>query len=126
MLGVAGMLLCMLSGCGAGGGSVSGTITYQGKPLPTGAVTFSGGENGSVTVSSPITDGKYAMTEVPVGPVKISVTTPPPSPPPPPGTPAAAPATETIPIPQKYAFADQSGLTYTVKSGAQTYDIKLE
>lgn len=120
------MVLFALSGCGAGGASVSGTITYQGKPLPTGAVTFSGGENGSVTVSSPISNGKYSMSEVPVGPVKISVTTPPPSPPPPPGTPAAAPPTETIPIPQKYAIADQSGLTYTVKSGTQTHDINLE
>ena len=36
----AGLLLCL--GCGGSKGEVSGKVTYRGKPLPSGAVTFFG------------------------------------------------------------------------------------
>jgi hypothetical protein len=120
------MLGSGLLGCNSGGaGTVKGTVTYQGKPLPTGAVTFIGGGTEPQTVTAPITNGTYTAVGVPAGAVKITVTAPPPSAPPPPGTPAAGPATDSVPIPAKYGFADQSGLGYTVTSGEQTHDIAL-
>ena len=63
-----GMLLAMLSaaGCGSGGGpgrfAVSGKVTYQGQPVPTGSIAFepdaSRGGSGPGAVA-PIKDGRY-------------------------------------------------------------------
>jgi hypothetical protein len=143
----------LASGCGGKKGDVSGTVTYQGKPLPSGTITFLDARNEAVG-SSPITDGKYTIYQVPVGPVKVLVTTPPPLPPnlrPPPPNPAReamreamikkktggkssapppAPSDDRPPppvrIPDKYGLADQSDLTYTVQPGKQEHAIDLK
>jgi hypothetical protein len=61
-------------GCGGPTGDVSGKVTYLGKPLPEGSVTFVDAEN-RVVGSSPLsTDGDYSVIKVPAGPVKITVT----------------------------------------------------
>lgn len=60
------LLLTMLLGCGAPEGpakfDVSGNVTYQGKPVPTGTVTFypntEKGTSGP-TAQAKIVDGKY-------------------------------------------------------------------
>jgi hypothetical protein len=131
------------TGCGGGKGEVSGTVTYQGKPLPLGTVTFMGTDNQSVGAAA-ITEGKYAMAKVPAGPVKIIVAVPPYSEDPRPRRqrkhfgkepPKDVPASQAAPppkfaprfvIPEKYANPDQSGLTYTVQPGNQMHNIELE
>src|SRR6516165_7184488 len=67
------LLICSLAaGCGKPKGSVSGKVTYQGKPLTAGMVTFSP-EKGAA-VNSPIDgEGNYRVENVPVGTAKISV-----------------------------------------------------
>lgn len=127
-------------GCGGGTGNVSGTVTYRGKLLPTGIITFLDGRN-QVLASSPIREGKYAAFDVPAGPVKIIVSTPP----------AASQrrrarqlpkiikseslgkgsigrrstvAAETVPA--QYADPDQSGLTFTVRAGEQEHPVDLK
>jgi hypothetical protein len=123
--------LVLLAAIGCGGnqneGEVSGTVTYQGKPLPIGTVSFLGSSNQGLA-SSAIYGGKYKMpVKVPVGLVKITVTTPRNRPKivlkfnNPSGNPVSV-----IAIPAKYGSADQSGLTYTVKPGANTYNIELQ
>jgi hypothetical protein len=132
------------SGCGAKRGDVSGTVTYQGKPLPLGTVTFMDAKNESLG-SSPITQGKYAIAKVPVGLVKVIVSTPPPLTGKDPPHPLfkAKPRAESpkkakrgerltpdpgsvISIPDKYRSPDQSDLTYTVTPGENTFEIELK
>jgi hypothetical protein len=127
------VFLVVLASCGCGGnkeGKVSGTVTYQGQPLPYGNVTFVDSSN-HLLASSVINKGNYAMGKVPVGPVKITVTTP--------ADPSktikksspemqrkVARRPNPIAIPAKYGNPDQAGLTYTVQPGKQEHNINLE
>jgi hypothetical protein len=135
--GLAGLLLLalVLAGCAGGErtGTVEGKVTYEGKPIPKGAVKFSyavagGTKEMANEKTGPIMDGKYKVEDVPAGPVTIMVMTtdlpdmwlkkdergnPIPSP-------------DYMPIPGKYSFKEKSGLTYEVKPGPQTYDIDLK
>jgi hypothetical protein len=137
------LLLALIgSGCSRPKSEVSGTVTYQGKPVPIGTVTFLDANNKAVG-SSAIANGKYAMIKAPEGPVKILVTTPPP----PPGGAASVSAIlkkgtlkgKTLPsdlpsepppvpiaVPAKYGIVDQTDLTYTVQPGAQEHAIELK
>ena len=128
------VFLLVLSVIGCGGnpneGEVSGTVTYQGQPLPTGTVSFLDSSN-KWLASSAINKGNYALrSKVPTGPVKITVTTQGSRPggrAPKSGiTNKAGKPLVVIPIPAKYGSADQSGLTYTVKPGANEYNIELQ
>ncbi len=133
--------VCM--GCGPQTGNVSGTITYKGKPLPVGSVTFVNASKEPVGTAA-VRDGYYSLTRTPVGPVTILVTTPPvPSrrnvPPPPPPRGKMSPKGQSLPefsvesqkapppitIPDKYANANESGLTFTVQPGDQEHNIDL-
>jgi hypothetical protein len=120
---------------------VSGTVYFKGKPLPGGQVTFvtEGGFTGSATIDE---NGKYKVN-APMGDVKISVDNAMLQPAITggrrgPGPPAKMPGLKRpdseaphkmpghfVPIPQKYYNPQESGLTYKVVSGAQTFDIKL-
>jgi hypothetical protein len=127
-------LLAVLSAAGCGGpgvGTVSGKVTFQGVPLPTGRITFIP-ETGSPAVGV-IEDGKYSVPKVPPGPAKITVETSPPGPkiivpgepPPPPESPTAKDQAY-VAIPARYARPDQTDLSYTVQSGSQPNDIDLK
>jgi hypothetical protein len=132
-------------GCGAGSGTVTGKVSYEGKPIPAGRVTFLDGKG--QTYSSPIgDDGGYSIPKVPAGEVKIAVDTgaPPPNIPAPaavkgktgapPGVPPEAlkaydfeaQRAKYVKIPNKYKDPEKSGLTYTVTGGSQTHDIVLK
>jgi hypothetical protein len=122
-----------LPGCGdSESGSVSGQVRFNGALLPSGTVTFYGANN--LSASAPIAaDGGYTATKVPVGPVKVTVTTPPPVSEG--GKKAfekmrkgatASLGGETVAIPPRYGTPDQSGLELTVTSGSQVYEIDLK
>jgi len=135
-LAVSTTLLAVL-GCGrAGPGNVSGEVKYNGQPLPEGNIAFISTVGEKEAVRGKITDGHYTVTNVPAGPVDITVQTIPPSTATlPPGVkPITPPEGETQPashpgkyvrIPQKYSIPDQSGLKYTVARGDQTHNIEL-
>jgi hypothetical protein len=135
-------LLCVLlllpwaSGCGdKAKGVVSGKVTYQGKPLANGTVTFVP-EEGAPQHAEIKSDGTYRMTHAPMGLVKIGVES---------RASQESSAPKKMPrnpedygklekamtgkdslIPEKYADPNQSGLTFTVKKGQQKHDIDLE
>jgi hypothetical protein len=141
-------LLVVAAGCGKDKkkappyAEVSGTVLFHGKPLPGGQVTFvnEGGFTGSATIDE---NGKYKLS-APTGTVKIAVDNAMlqtggggrgRGPGPPQNKPMlkrpGAEAPQKMPghyvqIPQKYYNPEDSGLTYTVTSGAQTHDITLE
>jgi hypothetical protein len=113
------MLAALLAtGCGAPSrGEVSGVVTYNGAPLPSGIVVFMNeGVPSQYQVASTSIggDGRYHLPQVACGDVRISVNTPPPVGP-----------MRGVPIPKHYADLEKSGLTYTVTAGSQTFDIKL-
>lgn len=144
------LLALFLSGCNRSSlgseGEVSGKVTYKGKPLPGGQVMFITPQGYTFTsVIDP--EGNYKL-KVLVGEVRIAVdnsmllnSNKPPAPnirrppgiEPPPGVKvddikqsSGATITGTfVPLPEKYRTPDASGLTYTVKSGSQTYNIEL-
>jgi hypothetical protein len=108
--------------------TVPGTVTYKGRPLPSGIVRFyfgPGGDRMSMATLEP--DGSFAATDVPPGPVKVTVE-------PDPqaakhrsmGGAADEPAPKPVTIPPRYADPATSGLEYTISSGANKLEIKLE
>jgi hypothetical protein len=131
-----------ISGCGGAKrrgptGTVTGVVTYKGKPVPSGRVTFYGPDNepASATLDE---DGSYQAEYVPVGQATITVETPPP-----PavlekvakqsphgkrfgvGNPIEVPK-DVVSVPTKYNSAARSGLSYTVTEGKQNHDIELK
>jgi hypothetical protein len=121
-------------GCGGPfSGSVSGKVTYNGKPLPGGYVTFvhADGRTKQVQIQ---TDGSYSIPDAPGGDVKVAVKTVPPIPAMPrnpfsqPGEKSEPiyPAGPYVPIPVKYADEKNSGLSTKINRGGNTYDIDLQ
>ena len=143
---VAGLLLLVV-GCGSRG-TVTGTVSYKGQPIPAGTIVFTP-DSGEPAVNAPIADGKYTADKVPPGPAKVSVSstvaegggmTPmqmalqksggkPPEDMPEGARKlmeGAANAKKGIKIPEDYGDPAKSGLTYTVKGGKQTQDFDLK
>jgi hypothetical protein len=148
-------LLSLLSlfafvGCGGGGaqGKLTGKVLYKGKPVTGGSVIFRPSSASENTVTAPIDpNGNYTAT-VPAGVVKIAVDNRDLQPPeatskkePRPNLPKVGNVTSDTPdprvnpqkpagtyvkLPDKYHDVASSGLSYTVKSGSQNYDINLE
>jgi|SRR5579883_1802643 len=133
-LGLLALLLCVsISGCGRSMTEVSGTVRYNGKPLPSGTIQFLGADG--VPHSGKIQpDGTYSV-QVPTGTAKIIVScvdesrlnkftaqstanrgrTAPPS----------SPAEKFSLIPTRYADWDSSGLMVNVTHGKTVHDIDL-
>jgi hypothetical protein len=149
-LALAGALA--VAGCGGSTGTITGTVTYQGKPLKGGVVMFTPAGGGGAAVATIGEDGTYTAEKVPVGEATITVDTAflkpaagrgemggnapkyePPKEAPEGGAPAYKPPSDAganarkyVPIPPKYADPAQSGLKYTVTGGSQKKDIPLD
>ena len=145
------LLVLLAAGCSSKG-TIMGTVTYKGAPIPEGSVQFMP-ENGGPTVSAVINDGKYTAEKVPVGPAKVAIASLVPSqqdnamtkmmmsggkgggPPPDAKIPeearklfsggGAAPK-KGLKIPDKYSDLQNPVLTHTVTGGKQTRDFNLE
>jgi hypothetical protein len=141
-----GTLFLLLSfvgvGCNTsqGGKTVSGKVSYNGKTLNWGKVSFLVSDKTS-RVSDIGPDGSYTIGNVPPGPASISVSTQSEAGPAKPqamkDAPAAPPVTgeasenpmprNAVLIPNKYADPRSSGLTYEVtKEKTQTHDIDIK
>jgi hypothetical protein len=144
-------LLVLATGC-SGSGTITGKVSYRGRPLTGGTVVFASTEGQGSKTAQIQPDGTYTITRMRTGPVQIAVDTrsarppdtmnprvsnkPPKNMQPPPGTtlPPDAPAGygdqpkygNAERLPPQYADPANSGLTYTVTAGAQTYDISLK
>jgi hypothetical protein len=126
-------VLLVTAGCSRSTGTVSGKVTFQGQPLSVGTVTFVPQE-GPAQACSIEPDGRYTVRKVPVGPCIISVVAGQPSR----GmwnlqekkrvddSPASKPPPRGFRIPPRYSDPNQSGLTYVVLAGENSYDIDLK
>jgi hypothetical protein len=123
-----GCFVVLLAGCGSSSSTVSGTITFDGKPLNSGFVLFQPSQ-GTVQSANIQPDGTYTVGQLGLGIAKISITVPPPPSRVPDGVSADPPEAfdlKSVFIPRKYGDVATSGLTYEVKPGSQTHDIQLQ
>ena len=87
--------------------TVSGHVTFDGKPLQAGSITFSSTETG-IGTTIPIGGGGYVTNRVPIGPNIVTVET---------ESLLFGNAKEYVRIPAKYSDPSQSGLTADIKKG---------
>ncbi|HYH68895.1 MAG TPA: hypothetical protein VD866_29650 [Urbifossiella sp.] len=136
--GLLGAVALLAAGCG-GAGDVTGTVTYQGKPVVTGSVTFYGPDK-TPYLGAIDEKGNYKVVGVPSGARQVTVASPDPLPPP--GAKSGKPSNPNLPegtpepkgtrpegwraIPTNYADPNASKLTFEVRGGANTIDIPLE
>jgi hypothetical protein len=130
------MVVLALGFCGCGGsGQVSGTVTKDGQPVKSGVITFVSKNGKGTSLASIKNDGTYTAANVPVGDVSVVLVnaveephfTGPVSAPEaakPSGKPAAPTKLPTV-IPEKFGKPETSGLTLTVRSGDNRYDIDV-
>lgn len=141
------LVVATIAGCGPRVADVTGTVAYKDKPVTSGTVTMVG-KDGVPMQTEIKEDGKYELRSVPVGDVRIAVSSPPlevkksgrkidrvdpntgekidTK-----GLELALPGTDLQKktwqaIPLKYSDITQSDLKYTVTSGPNTHAIKLE
>src|SRR5262245_5292083 len=67
--------ICTLSGCSTGPavGTVTGEVTFDGKPVKDGHVTFTPVDGKGQTGGAPITDGKFRAEQVPALKMKVEL-----------------------------------------------------
>ncbi len=133
------MLLCLVGAGGCGSrATVSGKVTYQGRPVTYGAVIFVAGD-GTARSAVIAPDGSYKIEGLSPGAVKIGVISPDPSKgrsakrhhklaPSQDGT-AGSPGTQGaawFPLPAQFEAPSTSGLNCTVGAGAVDHDIQLK
>jgi hypothetical protein len=133
-------LVAAVAGCANGGkADVTGKVTHRGKPVIFGTVILQG-PDGIAMTGAIQPDGTYLVQGVAAGPALVGVVSRDPAvrarsspgrkekeddaPPPPPSGPVLD-RTKWFPLPEKYEDPARSGLTTTLKAGANTYDIDL-
>jgi hypothetical protein len=128
--------LLFLAGCSAHKGSLSGTVTFQGKPIVYGTViaVCSDGISRSANIEP---DGSYRFDSLPTGEVKLAVLSPEPYEPSSSirrgersGPAKSAPNgpvdhSKWVKIPEEYADPRISGLATRVTAGHSTSDLQL-
>jgi hypothetical protein len=129
--------LVFIAGCGSTHATVEGVVTLDGVAVPEGQVSFLAAD-GMVVTANINPDGTYRAEQVPVGPMKVTVTNAPiataadgeviknqgkgggaPAPP------KEKPAGPKVVFPSRYASPETSGLSCEVKGAATKFDVPL-
>lgn len=146
LLCIAAVVAVGLAGCGgpADGftgerGSVSGTVTIDGQPLPEGCSVLFMAANGGYTGSGPVASGGtytvfYKVSAgMPVGEYLVQISPPGPKGESAPTDPVAMGESMRLskstanrsPVPSRYSSTTTSGLTFTLQPGANQADFAL-
>jgi hypothetical protein len=125
-----GLAVAVCAGCGSGGtGVVTGKVTINNKPLPSGSITFLSEAGNHDAFTATIKDGEYRTGEMPVGPAKAYISPPLEMPEKGPEGGDQRPVTKAArkkgPIPHKYLVADTSGLSLTVQKGENPFNVDM-
>ena len=67
------LLFAALAGCGDGKSTVSGTVTLDGQPVPSGSITFVKQESGSLVREGAVISGGKFEAAVPPGTYKLEL-----------------------------------------------------
>ncbi|MDO5554403.1 MAG: hypothetical protein Q4G68_11650 [Planctomycetia bacterium] len=119
----AGLMVAIVAGCikVVPTGTVSGSVTYKGKPMTVGTVIFCSPDSVNRAGGEIDSEGKFTLTgPLPAGEYKVGFAQPFFDDPV-----AARPPELTSPLPAKYLAYETSGLTFTVKKGDNTADFNL-
>jgi hypothetical protein len=110
VVGFVSILTLLPGGCGhraaveSNRAEASGMVTLDGKPLPTGSITFISTEDPRFRVTAMIQgDGGFKVADAPLGRVRVVIETE-----------SARGNPGYVPVPAKYADAKTSGLTAVV------------
>ena len=112
---VAGLFVSAIVGCGSSlESTVSGIISYAGKPVPNAIVTFQGKSGGPGAYAMTNDTGEYSLRTgsnygVLVGTYRASLQPP-----------------QGFELPAKYGSVRTSELEFEVKEGANVFDMTLE
>jgi len=120
-------LALLNSGCGPQFATVNGKITFQGKPIPFGTITFT--DRQGKTASGVIENGEYQLERVPTGRVVVTVVA---LPQPPPVVCPTSPPKETSPhpispppVPERYGDVQKTPLSVVIDSAVREYNADL-
>ncbi len=127
------LMIFMLSGCGKSGDKlrpVSGKVSFQGKPVATGAIRFSNPQAGIDMTAQLHPDGTYEVLMargrgLPEGTYQVAIVPPGAKIPLGPMKERPKPQ-ECLDIPSKYRSTSSSGLTLTVKPSDNRLDIDMQ
>lgn len=96
---------------------VEGAVTFAGKPLPGGSISFVSKENARMRVTGLLrSDGTYSISDVPLGAVNVTVDT---------ECVRLGNAANYVRIPPRYTNLKTSGLQTTVAAEGNKYEIQL-
>jgi hypothetical protein len=70
---VPAVLGLLSAGCGGDAASVSGLVSYEDQPVANGYVTFAPADGKGPVVGGAVTNGRYAVANVPPGPKVVKV-----------------------------------------------------
>lgn len=106
--------------------TVNGTISYKGQPLQSGILQFVGSDGGAYSAASIQPGGKFIITDVVPGEVKVAVQAAPGGSGSSSGGSAEPAAQKAAPVnlPDKYRNTESSGLKYTIT--ADTTELKID
>ena len=128
---VAAVACAAATGCGPAKTNISGKVTYNGKPVIWGGVIIIGADE--VPIQASLTpEGTYSAVNVPVGPIRVGVSSPDPTPPgridKETGKPLPSPVDRSkwFTIPDKFSDPRSSGLNYTADPKNPVVDIELK
>jgi hypothetical protein len=131
-LGFVLLVALAMPACGPRKGKLYGVATYGGKPVAGGVVLIQSAEQAQPIRAPVDADGHYTADSIPMGAAKVAVLPPPMATKPPPLPKdmdpklLPPPAPPGLNIPRKYTAPETSGLTVTVTSSAQEYNIDLK
>jgi hypothetical protein len=125
--------LFALAGCGGpGSATVTGKVTVDGQRVTSGMVHFTSDDGKSTVLAHISGDGIYSALDVSSGTTKITIVPLTPISGKPPlndgaekGKDKGAKIEPSAKIPARYSDPNTSGLTFIVKSGANTHDIEM-
>ena len=105
--------------------TLTGYVTFQGKPVTVGAIYFHS-PNNQMAMGVILDTGTYTATDVPIGEVRVSFQIKDPGIYDQPKPDKTAKPKGVTRLPAKYADPNLSGINYTITAGMTTLDVKVE
>jgi len=128
LLGLAALVVAV-PGCGGGGKpkvTITGAVTYKGKPLSGGMLQFAGTSGRAPSSAIIQKDGTFTMTDVDLGEAKASILVTPQSSGRDGDKAGSAPKVTPDQLPEKYRDPEKSGVKVTITTDTKHLDIKLD